>query len=678
MIFYFNGNGDLLKSSPENVYQGSNKANTIYLVAPFLPSAQVSVRFTLPNGEHYPETNAVYLTPNGKIDTDKDFSMWITSITNNVTAYSGTVTAQFFVNTGNETVALQAVSIPISQGVVPNLPAVPETDIYDEILAALAVIETRLPARFIVNVTYDENSGKLTLYYNDTTTVPIEIDLSRDATSTLVTDWLRVITFTEKSWVEVDGTYILALTPKDTTLKNDKFIVQLEQAGTEMIDNAGTNGNSVLADNVFKGTDGTILITSNSKYAGRVLLIGGEVRLDGSIDLVEYQKKADEYLNTSSKEVVEAINEVNAASVYAKDKIDNLNVENLSDSGEIVDVNLIAGQGSIRTKKGKDFNTGIGAFGGNFGSRNKLDAHNSFIAGGQDNEALAGGQGSVFIAGGNSNKVGVGLATAIGHNLRVNVDEPNSWKPKHAFGLWNKDVKDAIFIIGKGYNDEARENAFVVYYDGHAEVQMQGYTNGSVVRKIYVDTEISKLNNEINKKIDKQTESEGVPWAKVYAFKGTEQKTYLLGIDGTIWPNGIPVYQKTSKGSQVLFSNTPEESYHVATKGYVDDTIDTDINSTSATLTLIKKTRYVRKTLTELELIFKPQDGNNYILKDGDQIVIEFVSGSIATTVTRDTTNAIYNFSTVGANKFVELNAEYKASIGKWVVLSAETPYTAS
>lgn len=129
-----------------------------------------------------------------------------------------------------------------------------------------------------------------------------------------------------------------------------------------------------------------------------------------------------------------------------------------------------------------------------------------------------------------------------------------------------------------------------------------------------------------------------------------------------------------------LGSGEPVKNSDCATKGYVDYTIDSDLSSTTATINnAIKHTRYVRGTLTELSFIFgMPDEFGIYTLKDGDQIIIEFISGSTATTVTRDTTNAIYNFSTVGANKFVELNAEYKASIGKWVVLSAETPYTAS
>ena len=115
-------------------------------------------------------------------------------------------------------------------------------------------------------------------------------------------------------------------------------------------------------------------------------------------------------------------------------------------------------------------------------------------------------------------------------------------------------------------------------------------------------------------------------------------------------------------------------------KKYVDEklaikqdklTQSTDLTPTTQTLTLVANTRYALGTLTALNITF-PASGN-----DGDEIVIEFVSGSTATNLTPlDNVNAIYNFSSVGADKFIELNAQYKVSIGKWVVYSAETNYT--
>ena len=96
----------------------------------------------------------------------------------------------------------------------------------------------------------------------------------------------------------------------------------------------------------------------------------------------------------------------------------------------------------------------------------------------------------------------------------------------------------------------------------------------------------------------------------------------------------------------------------------------TDLTSTTKTETLTANTRYNYGTLTTLNITF-PSTAN-----DGDLIVINFICGSTATTLTRDTTNAIYNFDSVSSGVFVELNAEFKISTGKWVVISAETGYS--
>lgn len=662
MIFYFNGNGDLLKSSPENVYQGSNKANTIYVVAPFLPSAQLSVRFTLPNGEHYPETNAVYLTPNGKIDTNKDFSMWTTSITNNVTAYSGTVTAQFFVNTGNETVALQAVSIPISQGVVPNLPAVPETDIYDEILAALAVIETRLPARFIVNVTYDEDSGELTLYYNNNDT--ITLNFQSTSSTAVVADWLRVVTFTENSWVEVDGTYILALTPENTSFNDNQFIVQLEQTATEIIDNVETIGKSVLADNVFKGTDGTILITSNSKYAGRILLFGGKISFGKVVTEITYDTEkhiltyiyADKEKNTVqlSTKLSEFENDQdfitstvnNLQNYYLKSEVNALIsnisvvrfevVENLPNIGESNVIYLVPNNGNVP------------------------DVYDEYIWVGSAWEKI--GSTDVDLSGYSKKFDEIKFSY---ENAVITYSEQN--------GITINSTSQKINTDG---TTDTFNSSINIPIKAGSGLKLEKATDGE-----YLILSANVTTADLNKKLDKKTANDNI-YTRAYCFNQNEQTERFICTgeeSGGIFVGALAAYDSNACLRQ---NTTPTLNNQVANKSYVDSaintavksTIDTDLTSTTANLVLLKNTRYVRGTLTELTLNFSTEG----TFTDGDQIVIEFISGSNATTVTRDTTNAIYNFSTVGANKFVELNAEYKASIGKWVVLSAETPYTAS
>lgn len=130
-------------------------------------------------------------------------------------------------------------------------------------------------------------------------------------------------------------------------------------------------------------------------------------------------------------------------------------------------------------------------------------------------------------------------------------------------------------------------------------------------------------------------------------------------------------YQDDYATVQTVISSLSNYATITALDGKQDKlTQSTDLSSTSQTLTLSANTRYALGTLTALDITF-PASAN-----DGDTIIIEFVSGSTATTLTRDTTNAIYNFDSVGSGVFVEFNAEFKVSIGKWVVYSAETEYS--
>ena len=50
MIFYYNADGSLLSAVFDEVYQGSNKANSIYFACPTARSNTVNVAFTLPDG----------------------------------------------------------------------------------------------------------------------------------------------------------------------------------------------------------------------------------------------------------------------------------------------------------------------------------------------------------------------------------------------------------------------------------------------------------------------------------------------------------------------------------------------------------------------------------------------------------------------------------------------------
>ena len=130
MIFFFNSDGTLFRSVPENVYQGSNNVNKLYVVAPFASSSAVTVAFRLPNGKVttpalcalQPATSELQ----GYIDEYSQLGLyvWALSIPNWVTNYAGNVTAQFrVVGSDNTLLATSSAQFPVIQGVAPTTPA---------------------------------------------------------------------------------------------------------------------------------------------------------------------------------------------------------------------------------------------------------------------------------------------------------------------------------------------------------------------------------------------------------------------------------------------------------------------------------------------------------------------------------------------------------------------------
>lgn len=149
MLFIFDGSGNSLKVVPEKVYQGSNKANTIYFAMPLsaLIPYEVNVQYRLPTGEVLPTASMV---AQGKVDGvtygDKPVFVWTIDLTSTVTSFVGQVTMQFFVQFGEEIIATAAGEFIVSKGVPVKLPT-PTADqqiTYNQIITTLSSIENVL------------------------------------------------------------------------------------------------------------------------------------------------------------------------------------------------------------------------------------------------------------------------------------------------------------------------------------------------------------------------------------------------------------------------------------------------------------------------------------------------------------------------------------------------------
>ena len=154
MIFFTDNNGNIIKSLPSPVYQGSANTNTIYLVAPFAVNSQVTVAFKLPNGAVVaPVAMSQQSALQGiKDEAGRTYAGWTYAIPNAVTRYYGVVTAQFFFYAAESGVitATASVRFVVNAGVPAALPDTPDEDVYESILGNIASLQERLNSGYYV------------------------------------------------------------------------------------------------------------------------------------------------------------------------------------------------------------------------------------------------------------------------------------------------------------------------------------------------------------------------------------------------------------------------------------------------------------------------------------------------------------------------------------------------
>lgn len=186
------------------------------------------------------------------------------------------------------------------------------------------------------------------------------------------------------------------------------------------------------------------------------------------------------------------------------------------------------GLGSLRMTKYQDGhqNQVSGRFCMVLGTQNSVDQDHSLVMGQRHLLILdRGNQGSCFSAGGNDNVISVGLSSAIGHNLRVNIDAPNGWKPKIGMGLWNKDVWDTILLVGNGSS----------FYEkiGIKPTLEDAIENNS---KTYLDNSgvLFLLKDNVYSKISQSTTLEEFNSYDVYKYKVTRQNALEVYYNGGV------------------------------------------------------------------------------------------------------------------------------------------------
>lgn len=175
MIFISDSAGNITCSLPENVYQGSNRANEIVLLAPFPKTAIVTVGFRLPNGalttpdiaDASDEYRAKVMNdlPTGIQDKDGNaYNVWAFTLNRPVTSLGGNLRVQFYIYTGTDgegqAIATSPATLPVINGVpYINPSATAPADIWNKVVALIAAAQSALDANFVS--LYDESGLSL-------------------------------------------------------------------------------------------------------------------------------------------------------------------------------------------------------------------------------------------------------------------------------------------------------------------------------------------------------------------------------------------------------------------------------------------------------------------------------------------------------------------------------------
>ena len=129
----------------------------------------------------------------------------------------------------------------------------------------------------VIDVTCDIATNTLKVYYANGLTAIRNLP-PNGAQTTISSDFLREMIFSADTWVQ-DGEngYYIYFRAETVGYEDNKFFVQLEKDGEYNSDYYNKTGSFVLSDNIFKGSDGSVLLYSNEPYSGRLLVVGGKL-----------------------------------------------------------------------------------------------------------------------------------------------------------------------------------------------------------------------------------------------------------------------------------------------------------------------------------------------------------------------------------------------------------------
>ena len=259
MIFFFNAQGNLVESKPENVRQGSNKASRIWFVMPTASTNVVSIAFTLPNGE-YAKKRLMTKSSNDlpyKDELGNNINVWYYDLLTDITSYAGKTELSFFVSgSDDELISTPSSEIIVTKGTPStNLPAL--INEYEEIVQVLAGVNSTVQTTQEKVQEVEEISSKLLLDFEK-----------------LETDTKELVQTTQEKVQEVEealGKQIANNTNKIASLFNLHGIFAYDNAElTEELQQTG--GDDLVGLTILDGSYATVNKISGNTVASKNLI----------------------------------------------------------------------------------------------------------------------------------------------------------------------------------------------------------------------------------------------------------------------------------------------------------------------------------------------------------------------------------------------------------------------
>ena len=189
----------------------------------------------------------------------------------------GTETVYQVLTTGTVRIMVGANNAVLGQTPVPETVADQLQKEINNLYTRVRLIENVTVGKVMIDFKIEDNY--VTKYYSDgtTATFPHNVYIPQTETSGNLTE----LVVPPSSWLRdnLEGRFFVAFAPETTGFHSNKFIALIEQYGKEIYEVGDETapqerqGFFTLADGVFKGNDGSVLITANQPYMARVLLV---------------------------------------------------------------------------------------------------------------------------------------------------------------------------------------------------------------------------------------------------------------------------------------------------------------------------------------------------------------------------------------------------------------------